>query len=78
MQLRRLSTGAVHPLAPTPANITHVLDESIDPLSFSLQISGKYLGVLFISGGEGESELVIWDWKTGRVQLVSTIHQLAH
>jgi len=68
IQLRHISTGAPHPLAPTPANLTHTLDGTVDPVSFSLQICGKYLGVLFISGGEGESELIIWNWKTGRVQ----------
>lgn len=77
MHLRRLSTGAVHPSAPTPGNLTYLCDENIDPVSFSFQISGKYLGVLFISGGEEESELVIWDWTTGHVQLVSTVHELA-
>ena len=76
MHLRRLSTGAVHPSAATPANLTYMRDENIDHVSFSFQISGKHLGVLFVSGGEDENELVVWDWTTGHVQLVSTVHEL--
>jgi hypothetical protein len=76
MHLRRLSTGAVHPSAPTPGSLTYMYNENINPLSFrvSFQISGRHLGVLFVSGGEEESELVIWDWTTGHVHLVSTVH----
>jgi hypothetical protein len=71
MQLRHLYTGAAHPLASTPAALTHTLDSDVDPVSFSIRISGRYLGVLFISTGGGENELMVWDWKTGHVQMVS-------
>lgn len=37
-----------------------------------MQICANYLGVLFMSGGEGDNELVVWDWKTGVVHLVSS------
>lgn len=72
-QLRHLITGAVHPLAPSPASLVHTLEEGAGPVSFSFHISGNNLGVLFISPseGNGESELVIWDWKTGHVRMVS-------
>lgn len=71
IQLRRLSNGEPHPSAPKPAALSHSLDTSVARVSFAIQICANYLGVLFVSGGEGDNELVVWDWKTGAVHLVS-------
>jgi hypothetical protein len=65
-----LKTGAVHPLAPDPPVLSHEQQAEDNELSYSIQISDDYMGILFHSVRVGENELVIWNWKTGDINLV--------
>lgn len=65
-----MSTGIVHPLAIQPV-ICHVQVEPDSQLSYTIQISADYLGILFSSVEDGQNELIIWEWKTGAIETVS-------
>ncbi|KAH8099418.1 hypothetical protein BXZ70DRAFT_943596 [Cristinia sonorae] len=68
IHLRSMATGKPHPAA------SHaILEHTVDGLrfSFTIQPSGDYLGVFFESAEEEiDSELVVWNWKTGKVEMV--------
>lgn len=76
IHLRSLSTGVKHPLAGNAAvleyTLTHLLHES-----FSVHISGEYIGILFMVEGEHGYEwtrkLVVWSWRTGIRRSVSIL-----
>ncbi|PCH37773.1 hypothetical protein WOLCODRAFT_161036 [Wolfiporia cocos MD-104 SS10] len=67
IHLHALSTGAAHPSAPSPAILTH-RPEGNDP-SYTISVSGEYLGILFDCDHDRHNELVIWNWKSGAREL---------
>ncbi|KAF8640379.1 hypothetical protein AX17_000049 [Amanita inopinata Kibby_2008] len=64
--LRTLSTGEPHPLAAKPRVLIHE-QRIMDRVSYSIQTCGDTLGILFDSREVGETEAVLWNWKTGQV-----------
>ena len=72
MHLRTVSDAKPHPKACNPAIISHSPEGT--NFSFAIQVCGEYLGILFIGNGEGiESELLVWNWHNGAVELVRGI-----
>ena len=69
VHLRDLYTGSPHPAAPNPAVLT--LQPEGLPVSYSIVVSGDYLGIHVLSADEIHSEIIIWNWKTGVCKLVS-------
>ncbi|KAI0257677.1 hypothetical protein BJV78DRAFT_1164288 [Lactifluus subvellereus] len=69
--LHTLSTGEKHPLARNIATLeyTRIVLEDAHISSYSIRVSGDYVGILFASH-EDENELVVWNWKTGARCLV--------
>lgn len=65
-----MSTGVAHPLAIKPV-ICHIQVEPDPQLSYTIQISAEYFGILFFSVEDGQNELIIWEWKTGVIETVS-------
>ncbi|KAI0307691.1 hypothetical protein B0F90DRAFT_1676259 [Multifurca ochricompacta] len=68
IQLHKLKTGEKHPLARNTGILEYtrlVSDITRTHWSFSIRISGDYVGILFIDHVEGGNELVVWNWKTG-------------
>jgi hypothetical protein len=56
------------------AIITH---RQVDPdflVRYTLQVSGDHVGIL-IHGHDGESELLVVEWKTGLIEMVRKIPQ---
>lgn len=77
--LRTLSTGERHPLAPGDEPVfTHEQELGTTQVSYSIQISGDYIGVLFHNVSPGENEFLIWHWKTNQVQMVKLIQNIVH
>lgn len=72
-----MSTGIVHPLASQPI-ISHVQIEPDPDLSYTVQISAEYLGILFSDGLAEQNDLIIWNWKTGAIELVSRIQHFLY
>lgn len=69
VHLRDMYTGAPHPAAPNPAVLT--LQPVGHQVSYSISISGDYLGIYVLSANEINNEVIIWNWKTGVCKLVS-------
>lgn len=69
VHLRSLTTGNRHPLAPDPSILQHSIDEGVVEFSFIVQVCEDRVAVNFISHGAVPSELVVWNWKTGRREL---------
>ncbi|KAI0094795.1 hypothetical protein BDY19DRAFT_988597 [Irpex rosettiformis] len=69
IHLRSLRTGKPHPKACNPAVLTHT-PQGIE-FSFAISISGEYLGVLFISSDDHESQILVWNWCTGVLEMPS-------
>lgn len=69
VHLCNLYTGAPHSPAPNPAVLT--LRPVGNQSSYSISISGDYLGVYMLSTNGIANEVVIWNWKTGVCKLVS-------
>ncbi|KZT72794.1 hypothetical protein DAEQUDRAFT_722413 [Daedalea quercina L-15889] len=67
VHLRDIYTSAPHSAAPNPAVLT--LQPEGPQVSYTIQISGDYLGVLVLSANEISHEVVIWNWKTGVCKL---------
>jgi hypothetical protein len=76
--LRTMSTGAPHPLALNSAVLCHVQAAPDSRLSYTIQISAEHLGILFNSVEDGENELIIWEWKSGVIEVVSKSCNLRH
>ncbi|TFK36862.1 hypothetical protein BDQ12DRAFT_633178 [Crucibulum laeve] len=68
IHLRSLSTAGQHPSARTPV-LTHIQDERDAGYSYTIQISGDYVGILFNTMLTGENELLIWNWKKGILEI---------
>ncbi|KAI0320318.1 hypothetical protein OF83DRAFT_612054 [Amylostereum chailletii] len=72
IHIRSLSTGDVHPSAPTSGHIPydlHVVPAERPLWSFTVRINGDFLGIFFISI-DGASELCVWNWKTGERKML--------
>ncbi|KAI6108453.1 hypothetical protein EDD16DRAFT_1619560 [Pisolithus croceorrhizus] len=69
VHLRSLTTGSRHPLAPDPSILRHSINEGVVELSFIVQVCEDCVAVHFISHEAAPSELVVWNWKTGRKEL---------
>ncbi|TFK42125.1 hypothetical protein BDQ12DRAFT_599035 [Crucibulum laeve] len=67
--LRTMSTGERHPLAPQDAVFSHMQRDQDLMLSYSIQISGDYVGVLLHRFEVSDNELMIWDWKKGQAKV---------
>lgn len=68
--MRSLTTGDRHRLAPQSAILVHDLDARNVRVTYTLQVCGNLLGILFTHPGDADPELTIWDWTTGKVTLV--------
>jgi hypothetical protein len=79
IRLLSLSTGEGHRLAGDNATLEHLPAVLRLRWMHSIRISGDYLGILFINNDDdgddddddGGNELVVWNWKTGVINLVS-------
>lgn len=71
IHMQTMSTATKHPLA-TGSGIIDYHQPSFDPpTSFYIQISNEYVGIFFSAPRAiPETELVIWEWKSGREKLV--------
>ncbi|KAJ3550285.1 hypothetical protein NMY22_g566 [Coprinellus aureogranulatus] len=57
--------GTPHPLA-KGGHILSLTQDFIDPeLSFTIQISNDYLGIMAHTAHAGQNEFIVWNWKTG-------------
>lgn len=74
VHLLQLSTGKKHPDARESTIVPQ--SQPATNSSFAIQISGKYLGVLFNSGDGDQSQLLVWNWKTAACDLVSANHPI--
>ncbi|TCD69894.1 Amino-acid acetyltransferase, mitochondrial [Steccherinum ochraceum] len=72
IHLRSMTTGKPHPHAPKLAELKHIA--SARNYSFAIQTSGDYLGILFESADENDNELVVWNWKSGVVEMVLNVN----
>ncbi|KAI0695131.1 hypothetical protein BC835DRAFT_1273744 [Cytidiella melzeri] len=63
VHLRSMQTGQPHQEATKPAVLSHTPEG--EQFSFAIQISGDHIGILFICSDEHESQILIWDWRTG-------------
>jgi hypothetical protein len=66
-----LADGQEHRLTETPV-ITVDRGSFQDNVTFSVQICGSYVGILFITPNRGEfsRELLVWNWMKGTCHLV--------
>jgi hypothetical protein len=72
-----LSSGETHPLARDTPTVEYTRTIPENPhirWSFSIRISGDYLGILVMNDDDDDdddgNELVVWNWKTGVMNLV--------
>lgn len=65
-----METGKAHERACSGAMLTHA-PQGVQ-FSFAIQVFKEYLGVLFISSDERESQLLVWNWHTGIREMVRT------
>ncbi len=71
MHLRSMTTGVVHPMSPPGGVLVHWHEPEH---AYSIQISNDHLAVLLTDHRNLDSELVVWNWKTGAVLLVRDLH----
>lgn len=69
LHIRTLTTGEPHPEAKGGTILSNIQTFRDEDTSYTIQISGHYVGVLFNSVHVDGTELVIWDWKTSQVQM---------
>ena len=70
IHLRSLTDGKPHPLAPDAPVLYHPqVTRGLGRLSYTIQVSGTFIAIHFCS--DDDNELVIWDWMTGELQVVS-------
>jgi hypothetical protein len=63
--------GNPHPSA-KGGHILSMTQDFIDPeLSFTIQVSGDFLGIQTNTVQAGQNELVVWNWKTGERKMVT-------
>jgi len=72
IHLRSLTTGDKHRLAPQLPLLIHDLNvQEARRMTYTLQVCGNLLGVLFTSHVVPVSGLTVWNWTTGEVILVN-------
>lgn len=69
-----MSDGSPHSSVAKTSTLEHTLPVTVARVSFTIQVCAEYLGVMFISSGEGDSEMVIWNWMTGVKLMVCPAH----
>ena len=69
IHLRSLSDGKPHSLARDVPVLYHSQVTGGLGLSYTIQVSGTFIAILFCS--DDSNELGIWNWMTGKLQLVS-------
>ncbi|KAL4069738.1 hypothetical protein V8B97DRAFT_1872356 [Scleroderma yunnanense] len=69
IHIRSLTTGNRHPLAPDPPVLRHIVDVPALDLSFLVQVCVDRVAVHFMRPEAVPSELVVWNWKTGKLEL---------
>lgn len=70
VHLRTLMTGEHHPMA-TMSFVTHLLSDMHEELNFLIQVCGSRIAILCQEhGDDSNSQLVVWDWKSGQQKLV--------
>lgn len=65
--------GTPHPLAPPNAVLSHVKTGAQihqHGVSYTITISGDFIGLLVNFIGVAQNEFLVWNWKTGRLNLV--------
>ena len=71
VHLLSLATGAHHPAAPEGAILAHKSAPS-GRARYALRTSGDLLGMVIQSAmDDTKVEFLVWNWKTGSLQLVS-------
>jgi hypothetical protein len=78
VHLKSISTDTFHPKA-SKSILEYRCITQWSAFSFTVQIMGHSLGVLFTSGPLGNSEyerLVVWDWASGVQRAVSSVRFL--
>lgn len=68
IHLRSLSDGKPHPLARDVPVLYHAQVTGLS-VSYTIQVSGTFIAIQFCS--DDSSELGIWNWMTGKLQVVS-------
>ncbi|KAG1869662.1 hypothetical protein C8R48DRAFT_699324 [Suillus tomentosus] len=69
VHLRTLMTGEHHPMA-TMSFVTHLLSDMHEELNFLIQVCGSRIAILCQEhGDDSNSQLVVWDWKSGQRKL---------
>ncbi|KAG2131373.1 hypothetical protein DEU56DRAFT_814182 [Suillus clintonianus] len=69
IHLRTLMTGEHHPMSAVPF-VTHLPSDMHEEFKFLIQVCGSRLAVQFQEhGDEPNSQLVVWDWKSGQQKL---------
>ncbi|KAK2461640.1 hypothetical protein APHAL10511_006103 [Amanita phalloides] len=66
IHLRALSTGQIHPLGSGSRVLSHE-QQWRDHVTYSIQTCGDTLAILLDSHEFNETEVVLWNWKTGQV-----------
>lgn len=74
MHVLELFTGQKHPDTTSTGVVDHSAGDN--HFSFAIQISGQYVGVMFISHDVHDNQLLVWNWRTGATELVSITHRL--
>lgn len=69
VHLRSLATGKIHPDAPKTGMLVHQLRP--ERYSYTIQTSEDFLGLLIQGPEEVACELLIWNWKSGALRIVS-------
>ncbi|KAF5374083.1 hypothetical protein D9757_010711 [Collybiopsis confluens] len=68
LHVQTMSAAKKHPLAVESGIIRHSRHAFDQSTSFSIQISGDYVG-LFFHDSAMQNEFIIWEWKTGNKKL---------
>lgn len=69
VHLLTMSTGKAHPKS-SSSSVVYQSAGGVN-FTFAIQVCNRFLGILFIGNIQGSnSELVIWNWHTGAVELV--------
>lgn len=76
IHLRSLTTGNSHSLAPDPAILHHFSEIPARDFSVVVQVCTDRLAVHFVRPEADPSELAVWNWKTGKLELVSDLGEL--
>ncbi|KAL0578615.1 Amino-acid acetyltransferase, mitochondrial [Marasmius crinis-equi] len=70
--IKTLSGCEKHPLSTGDGILVHRQIFPDPNLSYTIQVSGKHLGILLNSFEVGENELLVWNWQTGALLLYLT------